>query len=74
MEYIAKGARFGFQFSTLGRECVLRIKDKAYVQMKLITASVREKFENGVENKDKGPEHLLSWALRKKHLVSSEGD
>ncbi|XP_062167419.1 cytochrome P450 CYP94D108-like [Alnus glutinosa] len=41
-------------------------KDMAYIQMKSIAASVMERFEIDMENKDKGPEHLLSLTLRMK--------
>ncbi|KAA8517897.1 hypothetical protein F0562_015371 [Nyssa sinensis] len=41
-------------------------KDMAYIQMKSIVASVIERFEIDLENKDKCPEHLLSLTLRMK--------
>jgi len=40
-------------------------KDMAYIQMKSIAASVMERFEIDMENKD-NPEHLLSLTLRMK--------
>lgn len=39
-------------------------KDMAYIQMKSIAASVIERFEIDVVDKEKGPEHLLSLTLR----------
>ncbi|BFG33032.1 hypothetical protein CerSpe_193060 [Prunus speciosa] len=39
-------------------------KDLAYIQMKSIAASVMERFEIDVPNKDTCPEHLLSLTLR----------
>ncbi|XP_034894163.1 cytochrome P450 CYP94D108 [Populus alba] len=41
-------------------------KDMAYIQMKSIAASVIERFEIDVQNKEKCPEHLLSLTLRMK--------
>ncbi|KAI4348572.1 hypothetical protein L6164_009281 [Bauhinia variegata] len=41
-------------------------KDLAYIQMKSIAASVIERFEIVVQNKDTCPEHLLSLTLRMK--------
>ncbi|CAL5435283.1 unnamed protein product [Camellia sinensis] len=41
-------------------------KELAYIQMKSIAASVMERFEIDVLNKDKCPEHLLSLTLRMK--------
>ncbi|KAF2289872.1 hypothetical protein GH714_038965 [Hevea brasiliensis] len=41
-------------------------KDMAYIQMKAIAASVIERFEIDVQNKEKCPEHLLSLTLRMK--------
>ncbi|KAJ8770405.1 hypothetical protein K2173_015019 [Erythroxylum novogranatense] len=41
-------------------------KDMAYIQMKSIAASVIERFEIDVLNKEKCPEHLLSLTLRMK--------
>jgi cytochrome P450 len=41
-------------------------KDMAYIQMKSIAASVIERFEIDVQNKEKCPDHLLSLTLRMK--------
>ncbi|KAG6743664.1 hypothetical protein POTOM_052365 [Populus tomentosa] len=41
-------------------------KDMAFIQMKSIAASVIERFEIDVQNKEKCPEHLLSLTLRMK--------
>ncbi|KAJ6300684.1 hypothetical protein OIU76_021476 [Salix suchowensis] len=41
-------------------------KDMAYIQMKSIAASVIERFEIAVQNKEQCPEHLLSLTLRMK--------
>ncbi|CAK7339857.1 unnamed protein product [Dovyalis caffra] len=41
-------------------------KDMAYIQMKSIAASVIERFEIDVQNKEMCPEHLLSLTLRMK--------
>ncbi|PSS33495.1 Cytochrome P450 94A1 like [Actinidia chinensis var. chinensis] len=41
-------------------------KDMAYIQMKSIAASIMERFEIDVQERDKCPEHLLSLTLRMK--------
>ncbi|KAJ6749598.1 hypothetical protein OIU85_000254 [Salix viminalis] len=41
-------------------------KDMAYIQMKSIAASVIERFQIDVQNKEQCPEHLLSLTLRMK--------
>ncbi|KAF2289519.1 hypothetical protein GH714_036802 [Hevea brasiliensis] len=64
MRFADKRAHLSSRFHAGPRMCLG--KDMAYIQMKAIAASVLERFELDVQNKEKCPEHLLSLTLRMK--------